>query len=522
MNDRHSGPDPLVTLIIATYNRRRYLPESLRSAVNQTYSNLQILVARDGGDPVDDIVASFDDPRIEFLDRDENRGYAATLNETMKHVEGKYVAYLGDDDFHYPEHVSLLARSLEENPEYGAAYSNLVRTTFRLGPDGKRFAVSKRLEIRRDFDRMFMFYFNQALGGSLMHRRDLLERTGPYNEQVKVLIDWDMTRRLSFFTDFLHVDRVTGEYCIPEDKAFSDRISNRMRQDPTEFNRHFFSIRTARPAKPWPRVRDLSLILAPDHMTQAVADTITSCVSRTCWPFLIYLAMPAEELAKLKVEDFENSVVRVPTPPGAPEPARVDAALAACEGEYAAIVPVGLPMGDLWVEHPLNKLMRAERPKVGFLIAHSTPQRFAAVFRKEELTAARSRYPALSVFSAVTADGIEMRFPRPEDSPLHFDTLLHEALRMEEEGDWRSAVRMYENCRQQFANDTWMNERIAWALWELGSHDDVLLDLCRQIRQKVPTVESRLLEAQVHRRSGRTEDAIRELERARDMLRWAV
>ena len=71
-------PDPLVTLIIATFNRRSFLPEALRSAVEQSYRNLQIILVNDGGEDVSDIVEAINDPRIILINRKENRGYAAS------------------------------------------------------------------------------------------------------------------------------------------------------------------------------------------------------------------------------------------------------------------------------------------------------------------------------------------------------------------------------------------------------------------------------------------------------------
>ena len=57
---------PLVSVLLATYNRRAYLPIALGSIVRQDYGNLEILVIRDGGEDVSDIVESFDDSRIVF------------------------------------------------------------------------------------------------------------------------------------------------------------------------------------------------------------------------------------------------------------------------------------------------------------------------------------------------------------------------------------------------------------------------------------------------------------------------
>ncbi|MHC4891251.1 MAG: glycosyltransferase family 2 protein, partial [Planctomycetota bacterium] len=99
-NERKVGP--IVSVLIPTYNRRRYLPVALSSVVHQDYNNLEIFVIRDGGEDVCDVVSSFDDPRIIFINRKENRGLPFTLNEALVRAQGKYVCYLGDDDRYYP------------------------------------------------------------------------------------------------------------------------------------------------------------------------------------------------------------------------------------------------------------------------------------------------------------------------------------------------------------------------------------------------------------------------------------
>ncbi len=74
---------PLVSVLIPTYNRADYLHTAITSVVRQDYGNIEVLVVRDGGDRIDGIVESFNDERIVFIDRDENRGKAYTLNEAL-------------------------------------------------------------------------------------------------------------------------------------------------------------------------------------------------------------------------------------------------------------------------------------------------------------------------------------------------------------------------------------------------------------------------------------------------------
>ncbi len=116
---------PVVTVLVPTFNRRRYLAGALASVVRQGYRNLQIIVINDGGEDVSDIVNSFGDERLMFIDRKENRGKAHSLNEALSRAEGKYVAYLDDDDLYYPNHIKTLVDTLENNSICQVAYSDL-------------------------------------------------------------------------------------------------------------------------------------------------------------------------------------------------------------------------------------------------------------------------------------------------------------------------------------------------------------------------------------------------------------
>lgn len=281
---------PLVSVLVPTYNRRRYLLVALSSAVHQNYSNLEIFVIRDGGEDVSDVVESFNDPRIIFINRNEHRGLAFGLNEALGRAKGKYVCYLGDDDLYYPHHVSTLVNALENQTDCGVAYSDLYKTYYRIEPEGNRQVLSKVVEISRDFNRFLMLHFNHTLHVSLMHRKDLFEKIGPYNEDLNILIDWDLTRRLVFFSDFYHVLEVTGEYYSSVGE--SDRISIRRRENKQEYFRNVLAIQTARPTKPWPKIKDMSIIFTTDKLNQKTGKTIGSIWWHTFYPYKVYLPLP--------------------------------------------------------------------------------------------------------------------------------------------------------------------------------------------------------------------------------------
>jgi glycosyltransferase involved in cell wall biosynthesis len=101
----------IITVVITTYNRASLLIESIKSVLNQTFSDFELVIVDDhSSDNTPDLVKSFQDSRIRYIRHDENKGLAASRNTGLRYARGKYIAYLDDDDQWLPE---KLARQLE-------------------------------------------------------------------------------------------------------------------------------------------------------------------------------------------------------------------------------------------------------------------------------------------------------------------------------------------------------------------------------------------------------------------------
>ncbi len=511
-SQKKSGP--VVTVLVPTFNRRRYFAEALASVVCQNYRNLQIIAINDGGEDVSDIVKSYDDPRLLFINRKENRGKAYSLNEALARAEGKYVAYLDDDDLYYPNHIETLVDALENKSDCQVAYSDLYKVYCKVCPDGSRKALSKVVEISRDFDRFFMLYYNHVLHVSLMHRRDLLEKTGLYNEAINVLIDWDLTRRLAFFSDFYHVPEITGEFYQPAGKC--DRISVLGRKNEKKYARNILRIRTTRPAKPWTKLKDMSIIFTAERLNKQAGTTLGSIWQRTFYPYEVYLPLPAESLEKLAAE--MPNIIPVPVDPLSSQDQRIDAALARCDGEYIAIVPSGFPMREFWVEDSLHALINSSANNEGFELEDSTDTLWAVVVRKDDLQYARRSFPNLPVRESLNAAGITIRRLEPEEIPFQFDQLLEKAKTAEKNGNWSKAAEMFEYITKHHQNELWMKSLAANASFKAGGHIRAA-NLSHEINRQRPTVDTLLLEAKVKREQKDFNSAIKLLEKAEQILK---
>jgi glycosyltransferase involved in cell wall biosynthesis len=108
--------EPLVSVIIPTYNRPQYLEQAISSAFKQTYQNIEIIVS-DNFSPEDpqNLVASFGDSRIKFWRHTENVGMLTNQMNAFKMAQGKYVASLHDDDIWNQDFLAKLIPPLEEN-----------------------------------------------------------------------------------------------------------------------------------------------------------------------------------------------------------------------------------------------------------------------------------------------------------------------------------------------------------------------------------------------------------------------
>ncbi len=168
-----ASKSPKVTVLMGTYNRPGFLKEAIQSVVDQDLKDWELLVMNDGGTDVRYVVEEFNDPRIRYFQDEVNRGLAVRLNFGLEKARGKYIAYLGDDDLFYPNHLEVLSSALDENPEYQTVYSDLYAVIFIKDEiTGKRYPLSKTVQVSRDFNRDFMLYFNHTLHVSLMHRKN--------------------------------------------------------------------------------------------------------------------------------------------------------------------------------------------------------------------------------------------------------------------------------------------------------------------------------------------------------------
>jgi glycosyltransferase involved in cell wall biosynthesis len=134
MSSKIDSQNSLVSVIIPTYNRPKYLKQAIDSAVKQTYKNIEIIVSDDcSPENPQKIVDSFNDPRIRLRRNPKNLGISRNVIAAYKEARGKYVASLNDDDMWNEDFLEKLVLHLDANPNLVLAFSD----HYIINPDSK-------------------------------------------------------------------------------------------------------------------------------------------------------------------------------------------------------------------------------------------------------------------------------------------------------------------------------------------------------------------------------------------------
>jgi glycosyltransferase involved in cell wall biosynthesis len=146
---------PLVSILVPVFNAGEYLRPAVKSVLDQTYRDLEIIIVDDGS--TDDCIRSvgdLQDDRVRLL-RQANAGVAETFNRAMELATGCYYAVQGADDLSHPRRIELQVHYLEGHPELAAVFTgwDLILNKRRLAP---QFRSKSEEECRRDIESLRM------------------------------------------------------------------------------------------------------------------------------------------------------------------------------------------------------------------------------------------------------------------------------------------------------------------------------------------------------------------------------
>lgn len=206
---------PLVSVVVPTYNRPDFLIKTMRSILNQTYKNIELIVISNGkSDENERAAKSFDDDRVIYADQENSGGPSGPRNHGMRLSKGEYIAVCDDDDLWLPEKLEAQVSAMERNPSCGLCYTGMIS----FDETGKEWSGKQE---QTDFETLR--YKNVIPISSVVMKADIVSAQGGFDESKLVgdSEDYEFVLRHAFQTKLLFIDQKLLKYWAGENRTTS-------------------------------------------------------------------------------------------------------------------------------------------------------------------------------------------------------------------------------------------------------------------------------------------------------------
>jgi glycosyltransferase involved in cell wall biosynthesis len=185
---------PLVSVVLSTYNDAAFLRESVKSLLDQTFRDFELIVVDDGStDNTAALLADFCDPRLRPLRNERNLGLAPSLNRGIAMARGKYIARQDADTISTPDRLLRQVEHLECYPDEIIVGSNIMATDENDNIKGVWTLPSRDIDIK-----WTLLFRTPLIHPTVLMRAAALDKAGSYSESAEFCCveDYELWSRL--------------------------------------------------------------------------------------------------------------------------------------------------------------------------------------------------------------------------------------------------------------------------------------------------------------------------------------
>jgi len=183
-----------VSVIIPTYNHKKFISETIQSVLDQTFRDFEIIIIDDGStDGTADVVKLFSDDRIKYIYQ-TNCGRSYARNHALNIACGRYITFLDSDDLYLLNKLELQVAFLDAYPEFGMVYTS----AYCMDEAGALLSDSYKATVSGQIYKDIAFYVPVTITlPTVMARREVFDKVGGFDEKMERFEDTDMWRRIS-------------------------------------------------------------------------------------------------------------------------------------------------------------------------------------------------------------------------------------------------------------------------------------------------------------------------------------
>jgi glycosyltransferase involved in cell wall biosynthesis len=209
------------SVVIPTYNRAKFIHNTISSVLVQDEEDFEVIVVDDGGtDNTEEIIQSLGDPRVRYFHKNnEERG--AARNFGARQARGTFISFLDSDDHFYPVHLSEARKFISDNPGV---------KVFHLAYDYKDESgrLIKRFLQQKPVSETIINANTLSCNGVIVERSLFLDN--PFIEE-RTIEDWELWIRLASRYTFLHSNSVTSVVVEHQQRSVISRDPDRIKAE---------------------------------------------------------------------------------------------------------------------------------------------------------------------------------------------------------------------------------------------------------------------------------------------------
>lgn len=237
--------EPLVSIILPTYNRVDLLPAAINSVLAQDYQNWELIIWDDGSlDNTRSVIQSYDDARIRYF-FSSNHGMSYALNSALKYADGVYLAFLDDDDQWLPQKLMIQVTELLNYLDIDIVFANFINIDLdtnisRIEFEAQRnhLATLNKNDLTQTFHKVgdnfleSLLISNFIAFDTIFIRASSARIVGPFNEKLRNGMDFEFYWRafikgMKFaYTDEVLLRRIKSKQSLsrPSIAAFNSSL----------------------------------------------------------------------------------------------------------------------------------------------------------------------------------------------------------------------------------------------------------------------------------------------------------
>lgn len=208
---------PKISVCIPVYNGEAYLAQTIRSVLDQTYSDFELVIIDNAStDNTVSIVRSFTDSRIRLIQNETNVGMLGNWNNCLRYGNCEYMQLLCADDLLTPDNFQKKVRILEDYPEVGMVFSgsHVINENNKVVMNRRPFSTSCLWDGKKLARRSFRNHNYNAEPSNVMFRKSTSLQVGSFDPDLWFTLDWNYWLRMCSVSKVYYINEYLYSFRI--------------------------------------------------------------------------------------------------------------------------------------------------------------------------------------------------------------------------------------------------------------------------------------------------------------------